>query len=91
MVLEIDVQGAATVRQRMPEAVLVFLAPPSKEELARRLRARHTEGEEDLARRLAAAQGEMDEAGWFDHVVVNDDVDRAATEVAAIIDDNPER
>jgi len=89
--LEIDVQGAATVRERMPEAVLVFLAPPSNEELARRLRARHTEGEEDLARRLAAAQGEMDEAGWFDHVVVNDDVDRAAAEVAAIIDDNPER
>jgi len=91
VVLEIDVQGAATVRERMPEAVLVFLAPPSNEELARRLRARHTEGEEDLARRLAAAQGEMDEAGWFDHVVVNDDVDRAAAEVAAIIDDNPER
>lgn len=91
VILEIDVQGADTVRDKMPEAVLVFLAPPSKEELARRLRARHTESEVDLARRLAAAEGEMEEAGWFDHVVVNDDVDRAAAEVAAIIDDNPDR
>lgn len=89
VILEIDVQGAATVRQKMPEAVLVFLAPPSKEELARRLRARHTESEGDLARRLAAAEGEMEEAGWFDHVVVNDDVGRAAQELAAIIDGNP--
>ena len=75
----------------MPQAVLVFLAPPSREELARRLRARHTESEEDLARRLAAAEGEMEEAGWFDHVVVNDDVDRAAHELAAIIGGNPDR
>ncbi|TMK99319.1 MAG: guanylate kinase [Actinobacteria bacterium] len=91
VILEIDVQGAATVRGKMPEAVLVFLAPPSKEELARRLRARHTESEGELALRLAAAQGEMEESGWFDYVVVNDDVDRAAAEVAAIIDGNPDR
>jgi guanylate kinase len=91
VILEIDVQGAGTVRERMPEAVLVFLAPPSKEELARRLRARHTESEGELARRLEAAQGEMEESGWFDYVVVNDDVDRAAAEVAAIINGNPDR
>ncbi|HEX9311246.1 MAG TPA: guanylate kinase [Actinomycetota bacterium] len=85
VVLEIDVQGSATVRQRVPEAVLVFLAPPSMEELERRLRARHTESDAELARRLAAAREEMAAATRFDRVVVNDEVERAANEVAAII------
>jgi guanylate kinase len=79
VLLEIDVQGAA-------DAVLVFLALPSLQELGRRLRLRRTESEEDAARRLAAAAGELEEAERFDHVVVNDEVDRAAAEVAGIID-----
>jgi len=83
--LEIDVQGAATVRARRADAILVFLRPPSLEELARRLRARHTEDAAELSRRLASAADEMRQAEWFDHVVVNDDVDRAAREIAAII------
>jgi guanylate kinase len=86
VILEIDVQGAAAVRQRMPEAVLIFLAPPSDGELERRLRARRTESEAELQRRLAAARREMDQRSWFDHVVVNDEVDRAAAELASIID-----
>jgi len=86
VILEIDVQGAAAVRKKMPQAVLVFLAPPSDQELERRLRARRTESEAELERRLAAARREMEQRTWFDHVVVNDDVDRAAAEVAAIID-----
>jgi guanylate kinase len=86
VVLEIDVQGSATVRERMPQAVLIFLAPPSQEELERRLRARHTEDEDAIIRRLAAVEEEMASAARFDHVVVNDDVDRAAAELAAIID-----
>jgi guanylate kinase len=86
VILEIDVQGAAAVRQRMPQAVLVFLVPPSDQELERRLRARKTESEDELQRRLAAARREMEQRTWFDRVVVNDDVDRAAAEVAAIID-----
>ena len=84
-VLEIDVQGADIVRRRVPDAVLIFLSPPSEEELARRLRERRTEGEPELARRLAAAREEMAQAAWFHHVVVNDDADRAAAEVASII------
>jgi guanylate kinase len=88
VILEVDVQGAAAIRQLLPEAVLVFLAPPSQEELARRLRERRTESEPELAHRLVAAAGEMEQAGWFDHVVVNDDVDEAAAKVAAIIDMN---
>jgi len=86
VILEIDVQGAASVRKNMPQAVLVFLAPPSDHELERRLRARRTESEAELERRLAAARWEMEQRSWFDHVVVNDDVERAAAEVAAIID-----
>lgn len=86
MLLEVDVQGARSVRERVPEAVLVFLQPPSEEELARRLAARGTEAGDDLARRLAEARREMAQATWFDHVVVNDDVGRAADAVLAIID-----
>jgi guanylate kinase len=85
-ILEIDVQGAAAVRSKMPEAVLIFLTPPSDQELERRLRARRTESGPELERRLAAARSEMDQRSWFDHVVVNDQIDRAAGEVAAIID-----
>lgn len=86
VVLEIDVQGAAQVREAMPEAVLVFLAPPSLEELERRLRSRGTEDEDMLARRLAEAGWELEQRGWFDHVVVNDDLEGASAQVAAIID-----
>lgn len=86
VILEIDVQGAAAVRRHVPDAVLVFLVPPSWKELERRLRLRRTESEEDLARRLTGAREEMEQAAGFDHVVVNDEVERAAAEVAAIID-----
>jgi guanylate kinase len=86
VILEIDVQGAAEVRRQVADAVLVFLVPPSWEELERRLRLRRTESEEELARRLTAAREEMEQAAWFDHLVVNDEVERAAAEVAAIID-----
>jgi guanylate kinase len=86
VLLEVDVQGAASVRARVPDAVLIFLQPPSEEELARRLRTRGTESETDLDRRLAEARREMAEAGRFDHVVVNDQVERAVDEVLAIIE-----
>jgi guanylate kinase len=86
--LEIDVQGARQVRDAMPQAVLVFLEPPSLEELERRLRSRGTEDEERLARRLRKARLELEQKEWFDHVVVNDDLDRAASQVAAIIEES---
>ena len=85
VLLEVDVQGAAAVRERVPDAILVFLQPPSEEELARRLRARGTESGPDLDRRLAEARREMGQAHLFDHVVVNDRVDRAVDELLAII------
>jgi guanylate kinase len=86
VLLEIDVQGAASVRAKMPDAVLIFLAPPTEHELARRLGARRTEDRAERDRRLSRAKEEMGQASWFDHVVVNDDISRAAGEVAGIID-----
>lgn len=90
VLLEIDVQGARSVRDRFPDAVLIFIVPPSPsdflQQLEDRLRKRGSESEAELARRLAAARDEIDQASWFDHVVVNDQVERAAAEVAAIID-----
>jgi guanylate kinase len=86
VLLEIDVQGAFQVRERVPGAVLIFLDPPSLEELERRLRARGTEDEARLARRLETAGGELEQRPFFDHVVVNDDVDRATSELEAILE-----
>jgi guanylate kinase len=85
VVLEIDVQGARQVRERAPEAVLIFLAPPSMEELERRLRSRGTEDEARLALRLATAKQEMAQLPLFDHVVVNDRLNEATAQVEAII------
>jgi guanylate kinase len=86
VLLEVDVQGARSVRERVPDAVMIYLQPPSKEELARRLRARGTERGWALDRRLAEARRELAEAPRFDHVVVNGTVGDAVGEVLAIID-----
>jgi guanylate kinase len=83
--LELDVQGARQVKDAAPDAVLILLEPPSLQELERRLRSRGTEDEERLARRLAKAEWELEQRAWFDHVVVNDDLDGASSQVAAII------
>ena len=85
VLLELDVQGARQVREKAPDAVLILLEPPSRQELERRLRSRGTETEEGLAVRLAKADWELSQRDAFDHVVVNDRAERAADEVAAII------
>ena len=89
VLLEIDVQGARQVKERLPEAVLILLEPPSMAELERRLRSRGTESEERIARRLAEAASELEQRVWFDHVVVNDELERASAQVAAIIQGLP--
>jgi len=89
VLLEIELRGARAVRRAMPEAVLVFIAPPSLDELARRLVGRGTESDEAVAWRLEIAATEVAAAAEFDHVVVNDDAERAAAELAEII--NAER
>jgi guanylate kinase len=81
VVLDIEVQGALQVKAHDPRALLVFLLPPSLEELERRLRGRGTESDEAVARRLARAREELTEADRFDVCVVNDDLDRCVGEV----------
>ncbi|GAA4424427.1 guanylate kinase [Georgenia halophila] len=83
--LEVDLQGARQVRRAMPDARFVFLAPPSWEELVRRLTGRGTESPAERERRLVTARGELAAAGEFDHVVVNDDVARATDEVLSLM------
>lgn len=84
VLLEIDLQGARQVRRADPEATLVFLLPPSWDELVRRLTGRGTEDAEERARRLRTAKVELAAQNEFDHLVVNDDVARAAAEVAGL-------
>lgn len=83
--LEIDLAGARQVRVAMPEARFVFLAPPSWEELERRLVGRGTEGPEERRRRLATAKVELAAESEFDHVIVNDDVQRATDELVRVM------
>ena len=91
VLLEIDVQGALKVREQFPDAVLVFVRPPSLEDLRARLEGRGTETEASLTRRLAEAEGEMAQAPEFDFVVVNDDVERVVGEVAGILSGSLEK
>ncbi|MDT4924253.1 MAG: guanylate kinase [Pseudonocardiales bacterium] len=83
--LEIELEGARQVRESMPDARFVFLAPPSTDELVHRLSGRGTESDAEVAARLERAAVEMAAASEFDHVVVNNDVEDAAREVAALI------
>jgi guanylate kinase len=85
VLLKIDLQGARQVRQAMPDALLVFLAPPSPEELKRRLIGRGTEDEETIRRRLEHADEELAAEPEFDVTVVNDFVERAADELVGLL------
>jgi guanylate kinase len=85
VLLEVDVNGALAVRRKYPDALLVFVRPPSRDVQRARLVSRGQDSPEQIERRLAAAAAEEQEARHFDHVVENDDVDRAVGEVAAIL------
>ena len=85
VLLEIDVQGALQVKKKMPEAVTIFLQPPSADELAKRLRGRGTESEEELATRIKNSVTELDFAEQYDHFVINDIVDNAVCEFIKIV------
>lgn len=91
VLLDIEPKGAMQVRQADPEAVLVFIMPPSMEELERRLRGRGDTPEDQIAMRLERAAWEMEQRVWYDHVVVNDDPNRCADEILAIIDQATDR
>jgi guanylate kinase len=86
LVLEIDVQGASQVKRQLPESVAIFILPPSREELERRLRSRGTDSGDEITRRLAKARDEIAEFGkYYDFCVVNEDVEKAVREVQAIV------
>ena len=84
VLLEIDWQGARQVREKMPDAVSVFILPPSRDALETRMRNRGQDSEETIARRLAAAREEMSHYGEFNFVIVNEHFDAAAAELRAI-------
>lgn len=85
VLLDIEVQGAAKVREKCPDAVLIFIMPPSFEELSRRLHGRHTDDEDVIQGRLQKAREEWKEIPNYDYLVVNDKVPHAAGEVMAIL------
>lgn len=85
VLLDIEVQGAAKVRQRCPEAILIFIIPPSLEELSRRLHKRQTDSEEVIEGRLLKAREEYREIPQYDYLVVNDSVPQAAAEILSIL------
>lgn len=86
VILEIDWQGARQVRESMPDCITIFILPPSRAELERRLRDRRTDSEEVIARRLSEARGDMTHWDEFDFVIVNDDLDTAVAELEAIVE-----
>lgn len=85
VLVEVDLDGSRVIAERMPEAYRVFLAPPSWEELVRRLTGRGTESPEVIERRLTTARRELDARPEFDHILVNDEVDRSARELVSLL------
>lgn len=85
VILKIDVQGGLTVKRKVPDAVMIFIAPPSMEELERRLRSRYTDSETAIAKRLDDARREMECISMYDYLVVNDDVEIAVDRLRCII------
>lgn len=85
VLLDIEPNGAKNVKQSAPEAVLIFIMPPSMEELERRLRGRGDTPEDQIAMRMERAKWEIEQRSWYDHVVVNDDAERCADEILSIV------
>ena len=85
VLLEIDVQGASQVKKKMPDAVMIFIQPPSFEELLRRLQKRGTEGPEELKLRITNAKTEMSHSEEYEHMIINDKIEKAADDFIAIV------
>lgn len=84
LLFDIDVQGAAQLKTTLPHAYFIFILPPSRSVLEKRLRGRGSESGESLAKRLANARAEIAEAVWFDALIVNDSLDEACADLAAV-------
>ena len=85
VILEIETKGALQVKEKMPDAVLIFIVPPSLDELETRLRGRHTEDEETIQKRLSEVKKELESAKKYDYQVVNDKVENAILKLEEII------
>lgn len=85
VILEIEIRGAKQVLEKCPDALSIYIVPPSIEELERRLRERSTEDEETILKRVSKAKQEMKDIGFYEHIVCNDDLDKAVEEVREII------
>ncbi len=85
LILEIDTKGALNVKKLIPQAALIFITPPSMEELESRLRGRHTETEEAIQKRLASIKSELENSKQFEYQVVNDEIDNAVRQLEKII------
>ena len=88
VICELDIQGAMSIKRARPDAVLIFIEPPSLDELFLRLRGRGTEDPEALSKRQRAAYDEVKEKGAYDHIVINDDLGRAVEALLRILDDS---
>jgi guanylate kinase len=85
LILDVDVQGAMQMRDRVPDAVLVFVLPPSADALVERLTERGTEEEDNVTQRIENARGELEQASRFDYIVVNENLEQAIDEVRSIV------
>ena len=85
VLLEIDIQGAMQVKDKMPQGVFIFIEPPSIEELAQRICKRGKDSEDSISRRMAACKAEMEHSNYYDYLVMNDDLQEAVDKVYAII------
>lgn len=87
VICELDIQGALAVKRGRPDAILVFIEPPSLDDLFLRLRGRGTEDHDSMTKRMRAAYEELKNKGIYDHIIINDDVRRAAGELVRILEE----
>lgn len=85
IIIEVDVNGAANIRKKLPDAISIFIMPPTFSELERRLKGRGTESDEVIAKRMGEALGEIKRATEYDYIVVNDDIEVAVDDIHAVI------
>lgn len=85
ILVEIEIQGALQVKKKMPEAIMVFILPPSLEDLEKRLKGRNTEDEETIKKRTSVAKSEIDQADKFDYKIVNDDLNTALKNLSEVL------
>jgi guanylate kinase len=85
IILDIDIQGAKNIKEKIKDSILIFILPPSKEILERRLRERATDSLESLAKRIALAAKELYNCRWYDYLIINDDLEKATKALEAVI------